>query len=90
MTASFKFDDIFISSYVMMRVEGVSYDALVARFGFGDGYDTWNGTFTSKDGSEMRASFWSHNDSLYNAGMISVWIRDNMYLQEFADFIKGI
>ena len=90
MKASFLVTGEFIQSYKMGRVDPVSSEVIRKRFGYSDGFSNWNGIFTSSDGSEMKASFWSHADSLYNCGSVSVWIGNNLYLQEFKDFIKSV
>lgn len=89
MKASFLVTGEFIQSYKMGHVDPVSSEVIHERFGFCDTFGNWFGIFTSKDGSEMKACFWSHADSLYNCGRVSVWIGNNLYLQEFKDFIKS-
>jgi len=49
----------------------------------------WSGSFTAKDGTVMRASFWDWKGSLKWGNYVSIWVDKPEYLAEFKKFVEA-
>lgn len=85
-------DTIFNSSHKMGEAK-ISLEKALAKF---PDYETeekceyiWSGCFSASDGNEIRASFWSWKGGLTYCGLVSIWIKDDRYLDEFKRFIQA-
>jgi hypothetical protein len=92
---TFKQDSKFTSSYKMENAL-ISYSKAIERFGEGTTgsmddkcSNQWGGTFTTRDGTEIRVSFWDWKGGLgYGCG-VSIWVDTPKYLSEFKAYIES-
>lgn len=91
---TFKPDQTFNSSHKMYEAV-ISHEKALAKFPEPNDENcdgkcefSWSGSYTAKDGTEMRASFWDWKGSL-RCGFVSIWVDKPEYLQEFKQFIEA-
>jgi hypothetical protein len=92
---TFKPDQTFNSSH---KMDGASIGRTKALAKFPEPNDSnddgkcefsWSGSFTAKDGTVMRASFWDWKGGLSQGCGVSIWVDKPKYLQEFKEFIEA-
>lgn len=91
----FKPDQTFNSSHKMGDAK-ISLEKALAKFpepndetDDGKCEYSWSGSFTAKDGTVMRASFWDWKGGLTVGMGVSIWVSNLRYLDEFKRFIEA-
>ena len=92
---TFKPDTTFNSSHKMGEA-GITLAKALAKFtepndrnDDGKCEFSWSGSYTAKDGTTMRASFWCWKGSLRHGGYVSIWVGNEKYLDEFKRFVEA-
>lgn len=92
---TFKPDSEFNPSHKMGDAR-INYNYAIGKFGEGDTSNCdgkcsnhWSGSFTAKDGTVMRASFWDWKGGLKAGYGVSIWVSNGKYLDEFKKWIEG-
>jgi len=87
-------DEIFNSSHKMDEAK-IRLETALERFPSYEGESgdnksefSWSGVFVTSSGKRIRASFWDWKGGLRYSNVVSIWVNDYNYLNEFKSFLE--